>query len=227
MKKETISMAFRHYDIIIALFVLCLLISNLAATKLVSVGPLILDGGAVLFPLTYILGDVLTEVYGYKYARRAIWLGFIGMIIAVTCFTIVSHLPYPEEYTSQSSYEAVLGFFPRIVAASLVAYLVGQFVNSYVLARLKVKTGGDKLWLRLIGSTFFGEFFDTIIFAFIAFGGILTGGDMLLFILVGWLFKTGVEILLLPLTYRIVATLKRVEGVDVYDKTADFSPFKM
>lgn len=226
MKKEAIT-SFRHYDIVIALFVLCLLISNLAATKLVSAGSLILDGGAVLFPLTYILGDVLTEVYGYRYARRAIWLGFAGMLLAVGCFTIVGMLPYPPEYTSQSSFEAVLGFFPRIVAASLAAYLVGQFVNAYVLAKLKVKTGGEKLWLRLIGSTFFGEFFDTIIFCLIAFGGILTGADMLNYILVGWLFKTGVEVVLLPVTYRVVNALKKAEGVDMYDKTTDFSPLKM
>ena len=226
MKKD-ITGAFRHYDIIIALFVLCLLISNLAATKLVSVGPLILDGGAVLFPLTYILGDVLTEVYGFRYARRAIWLGFAGMLLAVASFTIVGTLPYPAEYTSQSSYEAVLGFFPRIVAASLAAYLVGQFVNSYILARLKVRTRGEKLWLRLIGSTFVGEFFDTIIFAFIAFGGFLTGKDMLNFILVGWLFKTGVEVLLLPITYRVVSWIKRADKADAYDKAHDFTPFKM
>ena len=226
MKKEALT-TFRHYDIIVALFVLCLLISNLAATKLVSAGSLILDGGAVLFPLTYILGDVLTEVYGYRYARRAIWLGFAGMVLAVACFTIVGMLPYPPEYTSQSSFEAVLGFFPRIVVASLAAYLVGQFVNAYVLAKLKVKTGGEKLWLRLIGSTFFGEFFDTIIFCLIAFGGVLVGGDMLNYILVGWLFKTGVEVVLLPVTYRVVNMLKRAEGVEVYDKKADFSPFKM
>lgn len=226
MKKE-ISATFRHYDIVIALFVLCLLISNLAATKLVSAGSLILDGGAVLFPLTYILGDVLTEVYGYRYARRAIWLGFVGMVIAVGCFTIVGTMPYPPEYTSQEAYEAVLGFLPRIVAASLAAYLVGQFVNSYILAKLKIKTKGEKLWLRLIGSTLLGGFFDTIIFCLIAFGGILTGGDMLNYIVVGWLFKTGVEVLLLPVTYRVVAALKRAESVDIYDKSADFSPFKM
>lgn len=226
MKKEAIT-SFRHYDTVIALFVLCLLISSLAATKLVSVGSLILDGGAILFPLTYILGDILTEVYGYKYARRAIWLGFAGMLLAVGCFTIVGMLPYPPEYTSQAAFDAVLGFFPRIVAASLVAYLVGQFVNAYVLAKLKIKTGGEKLWLRLIGSTFFGEFFDTIIFCMIAFGGILTGADMLNYILVGWLFKTGVEVVLLPVTYRVVNALKKAEGVDMYDKTTDFSPLKM
>lgn len=218
---------FRYLDIIIAVFAAMLLISNLAATKLVAFGPIITDGGAVLFPLIYIFGDVLTEVYGYKRTRRAIWIGFGVMLLAVTCFTIVRYLPGAAEYTAQASYEAVLGFFPRIVLASLAAYLVGSFLNSYVLAKLKVKTKGKKLWFRLIGSTFVGEFFDTVVFALIAFGGILGYSDMVIFILVGWLFKTGVEVVLLPVTYRVVKYLKRVEHVDVYDKKTDFNPLKV
>ena len=219
--------SFQYYDLIIAGFVLCLLISNLAATKLVSAGPFILDGGAILFPVTYILDDILTEVYGYRFARRAIWAAFGGMVLAVACFTIVRYLPFPSEYTDQHSYEAVLGFFPRIVLASLVAFLVGEFLNSYVLARLKVKTAGKKLWLRLISSTVVGELFDTIIFCFIAFGGILQGMDMVNYVLVGWLFKTAVEIIFLPVTYRVIAVLKRVESSDAYDRKTDFTPFSV
>ncbi len=218
---------YRYYDLILAAFVLALLISNLAATKLISVGSLILDGGALLFPLIYILGDILTEVYGYRYARRAIWSGFAGMLLAIATFTVVSVLPYPSEYTSQSSYEAVLGFLPRIVLASLVAYLVGSFINSYVLARLKVRTKGKKLWLRLIGSTLIGGLFDTVIFCLIAFGGILTGVDMLNYIIVGWLFKCGVEVVLLPVTYRVIRSLKSIEHVDASDARSDFTPFSM
>lgn len=218
---------FRYLDIIIALFAAMLLISNLAATKLVAFGPIITDGGAILFPLIYIFGDVLTEVYGYKHARRAIWIGFTVMVLAIVCFTIVRYLPGAPEYTAQESYEAVLGFFPQIVLASLAAYLVGSFLNSYVLARLKVKTKGKRLWLRLIGSTFIGEFFDTVVFALIAFGGILGFKDMVVFILIGWLFKTGVEIVLLPVTYRVVSYLKRVEHIDTYDKKTDFNPLKI
>lgn len=218
---------FKHFDLILAAFVLALLISNLAATKLITVGPLILDGGAILFPLTYILGDVLTEVYGYKYAKRAIWAGFAGLVIAVGTFTIVQHLPYPAVYTSQSAYESVLGFLPRIVLASLVAYTVGQFLNSFVLAKVKVKMKGEKLWLRLIGSTFVAEFADTVIFCLIAFGGILSGADMFNYIVVGWLFKVGVEIVLLPVTYRVVAALKKSEHSDAYDKKTDFNPFSV
>ena len=215
---------FRYYDLIVATFAATLLISNLAATKLVAFGPIITDGGAVLFPMVYIFGDILTEVYGYKYARRAIWTGFGVMLLAVLAFTIVRYLPGAPEYTAQSSYEAVLGFFPRIVLASLAAYLVGEFLNSYVLAKLKIRTGGEKLWLRLIGSTFVGEFFDTVVFSVIAFSGLLGLHDMIKFILIGWLFKTAVEVVLLPVTYRVIAHMKRVEHSDYYDKKTDFSP---
>ena len=218
---------FKHYDLILEAFVLALLISNLAATKLIAVGPLILDGGAVLFPLTYILGDVLTEVYGYKYARRAIWAGFVGMVAAIAMFVTVQYLPYPSEYHSQSSYEAVLGFLPRIAFASLVAYTFGQFLNSFVLAKLKIATKGKRLWTRLISSTVVGELVDTVIFCLIAFGGILTGMNMLNYIVVGWLFKVFVEIIMLPITYRIIRVLKASEHSDAYDKKTDFTPFSI
>lgn len=218
---------FRYYDIILALFASALLISNIAATKLIAFGPIITDGGAVLFPLVYIFGDILTEVYGYRYARRAIWLGFGVMLIAVAAFSVVRYMPSAPEYTAQAAYESVLGFFPRIVAASLLAYLVGEFLNAFVLAKLKVKTAGKKLWARLVGSTIVGELADTVIFAVVAFGGILTGTDMLRFVLIGWLFKTGVEVVFLPLTYRLIAFLKKQEHVDTFDKKTDFSPLKV
>lgn len=217
----------KHYDLVLAAFVLALLISNLAATKLVTVGSFILDGGAILFPLTYILGDVLTEVYGYRYARRAIWTGFIGMVVAIVTFTVVRYLPYPSEYTDQHAFEIVLGFFPRIVAASLIAYLIGEFLNSYVLAKLKVRTEGKKLWLRLIGSTLVGELFDTLVFCTVAFAGILQGWDMVNYVVVGWVFKVGVEVVMLPVTYRVIAWLKRAEAVDAYDKKTNFTPLSM
>lgn len=217
----------RYYDIILAAFAAVLLISNLAATKLIAFGSIITDGGAILFPLVYIFGDVLTEVYGYKYARRAIWTGFGVMLLAILAFTIVRYLPGAEFYKDQAAYEAVLGFFPQIVVASLAAYLVGEFVNSYVLAKMKIRTKGKQLWLRLIGSTFAGQLLDTVVFAFIAFGAVLSGWDMLNFILVGWLFKTCVEIVLLPVTYRVIAFLKKREGLDAYDKKTDFSPLRV
>lgn len=227
MNKSLVRQSFQYYDLIIAAFVLCLLISNLAATKLVSVGPLILDGGAILFPITYILDDVLTEVYGYRFARRAIWAGFSGMLLAIACFTIVRYLPFPAEYADQSAFASVLGFFPRIVLASLVAFLIGEFLNSYVLAKLKIKTAGKKLWLRLIGSTVVGELFDTVVFCLIAFGGVLHGADMLNYIIVGWIFKIGVEVVLLPVTYHVIAFLKKAEGVDAYDRNTNFTPLSV
>ena len=196
-------------------------------SPLSAFGPITTDGGAVLFPLAYILGDVLTEIYGYKYTRRAIWTAFGIMLLAVAAFTVVRYMPPAPEYTAQVSYEAVLGFFPRIVAASLAAFLTGSFLNSFVLAKLKIKTKGEKLWLRLIGSTFVGEFFDTVVFALVAFGGILQGTGMLVYILIGWLFKTGVEVVCLPITYRVIAKMKQIEKIDTYDNKTDFTPFRV
>lgn len=218
---------YRYFDIIVALFAAALLISNLAATKLIAFGPIITDGGAILFPLVYILDDVLTEVYGYKYARRAIWTGFVVMITAVFCFTVVRYMPSAAEYHDQASFEAVLGFFPRIVVASLAAYLVGEFLNAYVLAKLKIINRGEKMWLRLIGSTIVGEFFDSLVFCTIAFGGILTMSDMLVYIGIGWSFKTCYEIVVLPITYRVINFLKKREGVDAYDRKTNFTPFEL
>ncbi len=222
--------AFKYFDVIVAIFAASLLISNLAATKLIEFqlgdwGHIITDGGAILFPLVYILNDVLTEVYGYRYARRAIWTGFAVMILAVLAFTIVRYLPAAPDYHDQAAFAAVLGFFPRIVVASLAAYLVGEFLNAYVLAKLKIRTAGKQLWLRLIGSTVVGEFFDSLIFCLIAFGGIIGASDMVNYIAIGWLFKTSYEILVLPLTYRVIAYLKQQEAVDVYDTHTNFTPF--
>ncbi len=223
MKKAS----FKYYDLFLVAAALSLLISNLAATKLIAVGPFILDGGAVLFPFAYIIGDVLTEVYGYRHARRAIWAAIGGMLVGVLVFTVVRYLPYPEMYTSQAAFDAVLGFFPRIVLASVVAFLVGEFLNSYVLAKLKVRDGGKHLWRRLVGSSVVGELFDTVVFCLVAFAGVLTGWDMLNYVVVGYLFKLGVEVVMLPLTYRIIKKLKQAEGVDVYDKTTDFTPLSV
>jgi len=220
---------YKYFDVIVAVFAASLLISNLAATKLIEfkIGSfsIFTDGGGILFPVVYILDDVLTEVYGYKYARRAIWTGFGIMLLAVFCFTVVRYMPIAPGYTDQSAFEAVLGFFPRIVVASLTAYLIGEFLNSYVLAKLKVKTKGKKMWLRLVSSTVIGELFDSIVFCTIAFGGILSGGDLLNYVLVGWTFKSCYEIVVLPITYRIINSLKRAEAVDAYDKKTNFTPF--
>lgn len=171
------------------------------------------------------MGDVIAEVYGYRYARRAIWTGFGLMLLAVATFWIVGFLPAAAEYTDQAAFDAVLGFFPRIVLASLLAYLVGSFLNAYIVARMKQSRWNKRLWYRLIGSTVVGELADTIIFGLVAFGGILGAKDMVVFILIGWLFKTTVEIIVLPVTYRAIALLKKREHIDANDKKTDFSPF--
>lgn len=218
---------YRYFSIILAVYVAALLISNIAATKLVALGPLILDGGAVLFPLVYIFDDVMTEVYGYRRARRAIWTAFGVMLLAIGCFTLVRYLPAAAEYHDQAAYEAVLGFFPQIVVASLLAFLTGSFLNSYIVAKLKVAMKGRQLWLRLLGSTVVGSLFDTVIFCVVAFGGQLTGGGLLNYIAVGLGFKLAVEVVCLPLTYRVIAALKRRESVDTYDTTTNFTPFRL
>lgn len=219
--------SFRYYDLVLALFAAVLLISNLSATKLIEVGPFLLDGGAVLFPLAYILGDILTEVYGFKYARRAIWTGFGIMLIAVITFTIVRFIPGAAMYTDQAAFDAVLGFFPRIVIASLAAYLVGSFVNAFIVSKLKLRTKGKFMGVRLVASTVAGQLLDTTVFGLIAFGGILSTPDMIGFILVGWLFKTLVEIIFLPVTYTVIRVFKKREGVDAYDKKISYNPFKI
>lgn len=216
---------FKYFDCILAFFVAVLLISNIAATKLIEIGPFITDGGAILFPIAYIFGDIFTEVYGYKKARRAILIGFGAMILAAGTFLIVQQLPPAAEYTNQAAFEAVLGFVPRIVLASLAGFLVGQFLNARVLAVMKTKTKGKYLGVRLIGSTIVGELADTLVFCTIAFYGVITGGSFVNYVLVGIAYKIAVEIMCLPVTYRVIAFLKKREGIDVYDKSASLNPF--
>ena len=219
--------SFRYYDITVAFYAAILLISNIAATKLVDIGGFILDGGFVLFPLAYIIDDVLTEVYGYRYARRAIWTAFVIMLLAVLTFAAVIALPPAAEYTGQSSFAAVLGFLPRIALASLLAFVSGSLVNAFALARIKVRTKGKMLWLRLIGSTVFGAGLDTVLFCVVAFAGELSLDGMLNYILVGIALKIVVEIVLLPITYRVTSLLKKREGADADDTNTDFAPFHL
>lgn len=200
-----------NYDLVVALFCAFLLISNVAATKLIAFGPIITDGGAFLFPLTYILGDLLAEVYGFRRARRAIWIGFACSALASLTFLVVAAAPPAPEWGNQAAFEAVLGFVPRIVIASLLGYLAGQFLNAWVLVRIKERTKGKALWARLVGSTVVGEFADTAVFCIVAFGGVISNGSLVIYILVGYVYKTLVEIVLLPVTYRVIALVKRHE----------------
>ena len=200
-----------YYPVVVAVFCGLLLISNIGATKLIEFGPIITDGGAFLFPLVYITGDVLSEVYGLKAARRAIYLGFALAVLAALTFWLVQISPSANGYENQEAFEAVLGFVPRIVLASICGYLVGQLLNAYVLVKIKERTQEKALWLRLIGSTVVGELADTIVFCTIAFYGIITGGEFINYLIVGYLYKTLLEVVLLPITYRVIAAVKKRE----------------
>lgn len=200
-----------YYPVISAVFVALLVISNVGAVKLISAGPLILDGGAFLFPLVYIAGDVLSEVYGFKAARKTIYIGFGMAILSALTFWLIQISPSANGWENQGAFEAILGFVPRIVLASVCGFLVGQLLNAYVLVKIKARTNEGSLWLRLIGSTVVGEFADTIVFCTIAFYGILTGGDFLNYVIVGYFYKTLLEVLLLPITYRVIAYVKANE----------------
>ncbi|GIW05649.1 MAG: transporter [Dehalococcoidia bacterium] len=207
-----------------ALFVASLITANIAAVKLLAFGPLVMDAGNIIFPVSYIVGDVLTEVYGYSAARRVIWLGFLSNLLAVVVFTIARLLPAPEFWDAQPAFEAILGYTPRLLLASFVAYLVGSFANSYVLARLKVATEGRLLWTRTIASTFVGQGLDSAVFVLIAFAGTIPAEAVLITILTNWGFKTAYEALATPLTYTVVSRLKRLEGSDPFDRETDFNP---
>jgi uncharacterized integral membrane protein (TIGR00697 family) len=195
----------------VGLFVGLLLISNVGAVKLITFGPIIIDGGAFLFPLVYIVGDVLSEVYGFKATRRAIVLGFSVSILAALVFWLVQISPAADGWENQAAFESILGFVPRIVLASVCGFLVGQILNSYVLVKIKERTKEKALWVRLIGSTVVGEFADTIVFCTIAFLGVITGTEFLLYVLIGYVYKTVLEVVLLPVSYRVIAYVKRKE----------------
>jgi uncharacterized integral membrane protein (TIGR00697 family) len=200
-----------HYATVVAVFCGLLIISNIGATKLIAVGPLITDGGAFLFPLVYVVGDVLSEVYGWRATRRAIWLAFGLSALAALTFWLVQQAPPADDWANQDAFEAVLGFVPRIVAASLAGFLVGQMLNSWVLVRIKGRTQESRLWLRLLGSTAVGEFADTLVFCTIAFYGVITGWTFVNYVVTGYVYKVAVEVLVMPITYRVIALVKRHE----------------
>ncbi len=196
---------------IVGVFVGLLLISNIGAVKLIEFGPIITDGGVFLFPLVYIVGDILSEVYGFKAARKAIFIGFAMSILAALTFWLVQISPPAEAWGNQEAFESVLGFVPRIVLASVAGYLVGQLLNAWVLVKIKERTQEKALWLRLLGSTIIGEFADTIVFCTIAFYGVITGTEFLVYVAFGFAYKTLVEVLLLPVSYAVIGWVKRRE----------------
>ncbi len=217
---------YRYIDLITGLFVAVLLISNIASTKIVQVASFTFDGGTILFPISYIFGDILTEVYGYRRSRRVIWIGFFAALLMSLILGLVGLIKPAEGWEFQQAYMQILGQTPRIVAASLVAYFAGEFSNSFILAKMKLLSKGRWLWTRTIGSTVIGEGIDTVLFVFIAFGGLYDRHLVFLIIISNYIFKVAFEVVLTPLTYKIVSFLKRRENLDSYDRKTDFNPFK-
>jgi queuosine precursor transporter len=224
---NNLNKSFRHLDTITALFVAVLLISNVASSKIVAFGPLTFDGGTILFPLSYIFGDILTEVYGYARSRKVIWLGFVAALLMAITFIAVGALPAAADWPYQAAYSQILGWTPRIVIASLIAYFAGEFTNSFTLAKLKLITHGQHLWLRTISSTLMGQVVDTALFILIAFAGALPNSLLWTLIVSNYLFKCGVEVLFTPVTYWITGWLKQQEQEDYYDRETDFNPFRL
>ncbi len=216
---------YKHLGTIAVFFVAVLMISNVASTKIVDFGPLTFDAGTLLFPLSYIFGDILTEVYGYKQSRKVIWLGFFCALLMSIVFIVVGKLPAAPDWNNQAAYDAILGLTPRIVLASLIAYLAGEFSNSFILAKMKIWMDGKRLWMRTIGSTLVGEGIDSTLFILIAFLGVLPGGLLLTLIISNYIFKTLVEVVLTPVTYKVIGYLKKSEGEDYYDRGTNWNPF--
>ena len=211
--------------IFIALFITCLITANVTAVKVISLGPFILPAAIFIFPLSYIFGDVLTEVYGYRLARRVIWLGFLCNLIFVFFVWVGQVLPAAPLWEGQEAYQRILGYTPRLLAASFLGYLVGEFANSFILSKMKIMTRGRWLWSRTIGSTIIGQGLDTAIFITVAFIG--TPSFLPIMILYHWLAKTVIEALATPITYVMVNWMKRREAIDTYDYDTRFNPFRI
>jgi queuosine precursor transporter len=207
-----------------ALFVTCLLTANTMASKLIMIGGVVLTAGVVIFPVSYVVGDVLTEVWGYGAARRVIWLGFACNAVMVAALWLGGELPPAPFWKGQDAYDAIFGQTPRVLAASFIAYLVGEFANAFVLAKLKIATEGRWLWMRTIGSTVVGQALDSAVFVTLAFAGTVASGALLQIVTAQWIVKVLYEAAATPLTYAAVGWLKAREGVDVYDRHTDFNP---
>ena len=222
---------FRYYDFVMAAFVAILLLSNIIgaakpAALTINGQQWIFGAGILFFPLGYVIGDVLTEVYGYARARRVIWAGFAALLFMAFMSWVVVALPPAPGWPGQAAYESVFGQVWRIVFASITAFWAGEFINSYVMARMKIWTGGKHLWSRTIGSTVVGQGIDSLIFYPLAFLGTWSNEQVISVMITNWLLKVGWEVVLTPVTYGVVGWLKRKEGVDIFDEGTNFSPFK-
>ena len=230
---ETTPRSYRYYDFVMAAFVAILLLSNLiGAAKISSIelpllGVFTFGAGVLFFPLSYVIGDVLTEVYGYARARRVVWAGFGAMIFMSFMSYVIVKLPAADGWAGQGAYDSVFGQTPRIVFASLIAFWAGELVNAYIMARMKVWTQGRHLWTRTIGSTIFGQGVDSIIFYPLAFMGVWSDEQLLAVLLSNFALKVAWEALLTPVTYRVVGFLKKAEQEDYYDTETDFTPFSV
>jgi uncharacterized integral membrane protein (TIGR00697 family) len=215
------------FVLVVAGFITSLLVANIIAVKLIDLWGWILPAGVILFPVSYILGDVLTEVYGYRRARQVVWLGFGCNVLAVGAIVLAMILPPAAFWNDQLAYERILGYTPRLLGASFLAYLLGELANAFVLAKMKIATRGRWLWTRTIGSTLVGQGLDSLVFMTLAFAGVLPLKALLTAILTQWIAKSAYETAVTPLTYKIVNYLKCQEGVDVYDWDINFNPLKI
>lgn len=215
----------KYIDLLSAVFVTTLLVSNIIASKIGNFGGFFMPVGVVIFPVSYFLADILTEVYGYAAMRRVIWTGFFCNLIAVMAYFIARMIPAAPFYQDQAAYDLIFGATPRILLASFIAYLFGSFLNAFIMAKLKVKTSGRFLWVRTIGSSLVGEGVDSLIFIVVAFGGVFPEQQLIGLVLTQWTFKFLFEVLATPLTYGIVISLKKAEKMDHYDRDTNFQPF--
>ena len=218
---------YRYLETLTIAFVVILLVSNLVGPKICRLGPLLVSGAQLLFPVTYIWGDVFTEVYGYAASRRAIWLGFFGMGLLAVMGEVAVMLPAAPGWHDQAAFARVFGLVPRFAAASLIAYWAGEFTNSYTLAKMKLWTEGRMLWTRTVGSTVSGQLVDTTVVIVVAFWGVASWRQMLVMIGSSYGFKVAYEVVATPLTYLVVGWLKRAEGVDAFDRGTNFNPFAL
>ncbi len=218
---------YKYFSIITGLFTACLIISNILDTKFFQIGQSVFPAGIILFPVVYVFGDVFTEVYGYAQSRKAIWTGFFSLLVLVLSLEVARRLPAASFWQGQVAFDTILGKVPRIVIASVTAYFAGEFVNSFTIAKLKIKQGGKAMPIRFVASTVLGQAVDTFVFIAIAFAGSMAVGEMAQVFLSAWIFKVLWEVIALPVSIPLVKWLKKVENEDYYDKDTNFSPFKL
>src|SRR3989344_4824711 len=217
----------KYFLYISILFVAVLMVSNTIAVKLFQIGPFFFTAAIIIFPISYVFGDILTEVYGYQASRRIIWAGLISLIFMSVVYYLVQFLPPAPFWPNQRAYESILGLVPRIVLGSIIGYFAGEFTNSYILSKMKIWTKGKYLWTRTISSTIAGEGVDTILFATVAFTGVIPWNNLIAVIISGYIAKVLIEVLFTPITYVVVKKLKKLEGVDVYDYGVNYNPFQL